>query len=207
MEIAKIAPTVLALLAAFLFRYFISKRKKDAPKKIQTFDQHLLGMGVKFDELDKNSELKELGIKLSLGHKPEGFFALKGRNIDFILVTSVASQYGVNYYIEYLIKSNFDLRKEPARKTRMGKKKKSLFGSEVVDIVWTGDSYLSQRLNMDYDLKYRLIQAVSKEFKSGILIEPDPKHGFTRIKTNYSLPSQEIFGAIDSIARYVKSQI
>ena len=207
MDIAKIIPTILALLTAFLLPFFLSKRKKAAPKKIQEFNQHLLGMGIKFEELDKKSGPKEIGIKLSLGHKSEALLALKDRNIDFILVTSVASQYGVNYYIEYLMKSDFSLRREPPKTTKMGKKKGSLFGSEVVDIVWKGENYLSQRLNMDYEIKHQLMQAVSKKFKGGIVIEPDTKHGFTRIKTNYSLPSHEIFGAIDSIARYVKSGI
>ena len=207
MDLAKIIPTILAFLTAFLLPFFLSKRKKGGPKKIDEFKQHLLGMGVKFDELDKKSEPKNLGIKISTGHKPEGLFALKDRDIDFILVTSVASQYGVNYFIEYLIKSSFDLRKEPAKKTRMGKKKSSFFRGEVVDIVWKGDSHLSQRLNMDYEIKHKLMQAVSMKFKGGISIEPDPKHGYTKIKTNYSLPSQDVFSVIDSIARYVKSSI
>jgi len=207
MDWVKIATSILAFLTAFLLPFFLSKRKKRSPKKIQEFNEHLIGMGVKFDELDKKIEPKKLGIKISLGNKPEGLFALKEKNIDFILVTSVASQYGVNYFVEYLIKSNFDLRKEPLKKTKMTKKKNSFFGREVADIVWKGDSYLSQRLNMDYEIKHKLMQAISKKFKGGILIEPDLKHGYTRIKTNYNLPSHEVFGAIDSIARYIKSGI
>jgi hypothetical protein len=207
MNLVKIIPTLLAFLTIFLLPIFLSKRKKEIPKKIQEFKQYLLTMGANFDELDKKSDLKELDIKLSLGQKAEGLFSLKHKNIDFILVTSVASQYGVNYFVEYLVKTNFDLRKEPARKTRMAKKKSSLFGSEVVDIVWKGDYYLSQRLNLDYEIKHKLIQAISQKFKGGISIEPEPKHGYTRIKTNYHLPSHDVFGAIDSIAMYVKSPI
>ncbi|UCC41290.1 MAG: hypothetical protein JSV96_07670 [Candidatus Aminicenantes bacterium] len=207
MEWPKIATTILAFLTAFLLPFFLSKRKKQAPKKIQEFSEHLLGMGVKFDELDKKNEPEKLGIKLSMGQKPEGLFALKDRNIDLILVFSVSSQYGVNYFIEYLVKSNFDLRKEPLRKTKMEKKKNSIFGKEVVDIVWKGDRYLSQRLNMDYEIKHKLMQAFSNKFKGGIVITPDPKHGYTRIKTNYSQVPHEVFGAIDSIARYIKSGI
>lgn len=207
MDWAKIATSILAFLTAFLLPFFLSKRKKRSPKKIQEFSERLLGMGVKFDELDKKSEPKKLGIRISLGNKPEGFYALKEKNIDFILVTSVASQYGVNYFVEYLIKSSFDLRKEPSLKTKMTKKKNSFFGSEVVDIVWKGDNYLSQRLNMDYEIKHNLMQAISKKFKGAILIEPDTKHGYTRIKTTYNLPSHEVFGAIDSISRYIKSGI
>jgi len=142
-----------------------------------------------------------------MGQKCEGVYALKDRNIDFILVVSVTSQYGVNYFIEYLIKTSFDLRKEPVKKTKMTKKKGSLFGSNVEDIIWKGDMRLSQRLNMDYEIKHKILQACSRKFKGGIVIEPDPKHGYTRIKTNYDLPSHEIFDTIDSIARYIKSGI
>jgi hypothetical protein len=207
MNLAKIIPTLVAFLTIFLLPIFLSKRKKESPKKVQKFKQHLLAMGVNFDELDKKSDLKELDIKLPLGQKPEGLFSIKDKNIDFILVTSVASQYGVNYFVEYLVRINFDLRKEPARKTRMTKKKNSLFGREVVDIVWKGDYHLSQRLNLNYEIKHKLIQAISRKFKGGISIEPEPKHGYTRIKTNYHLPSHEVFSAIDSIAMYVKSPI
>ena len=76
-----------------------------------------------------------------------------------------------------------------------------------MDIVWKGDQYLAQRLNLDYELKHRLLQTDLNKFKGSILIIPERKHGYTRIKTGFNLPSPDMFYAIDSIAKYLKSGI
>jgi len=156
-----IIPAILAFLAAFLLPFFLSKRKRESHKKLKEFRHHLLGIGVKFVELDKDSEEGKFEKKLSWGQKSEGIIALEDRNIDFISVISVASQYGVNYFIEYMVKSTFNIR-------------------EGADL---------------------------NKFKGSIWIIPEPKHGYTRIKTNYNLPSSNMFYAIDSIAKYIKSGI
>ena len=207
MEWGKIVPSIVAFLTAFLLPFFLSRRKKGGPKKLIKFRQHLLGIGIKFVELDRDSEQAKLGTKFSRGQKSEGAFVLEGRNIDLIIVTSVASQYGVNYFIEYLVKSTFNLTEGSVNKTKMAKKKRSLFRRDVVDIAWKGDKNLARRLNLDYDIKHKLLQAYIEKFKGSILIIPEPKHGYTRIKTNYNLPSPMIFDAIDAIARYVKAGI
>jgi len=205
MEWGKVVPSIMAFLTAFLLPFVLSRRKKGGPKKLIKFRQHLLGIGIKFVELDKDSEQAKLGTKFSKGQKSEGAFTLEGRNIDLIIITSVSSQYGVNHFIEYLVKSNLNLIEDYVRKTKMVKKRSSFFGREVVNISWKGDKHLAQRLNLDYEIKYKLLQANKEKFKGGILIIPEPKHGYTRIKTNYNLPSPMIFDAIDSIARYIKS--
>lgn len=205
MDLGKIIPALLAILGAFLFPLFLSKRKREGSKKLKELRNHLLGIGVNFVELDKDSEQSKLGMKLSWGEKSEGVVALEDRNIDLIIVVSVASQYGVNYFIEYLIKGTFNVRAGSVKKTKMVKKKSSLFGGKVVDIVWKGDKYLAQRLNLDYELKHKFLQADLKKFKGDIRIIPEPKKGYTRIKTNYNLPSPEIFEAINSVAKHVKS--
>jgi len=207
MDLDKIIPIIIAFVTAFLLPFFLSKRKKEGHKKYEEFRRHLLGIGVRFDELDKESEQAKLGKKISKAQKAEGVVALEERNIDFIIVASVTSQYGINYFIEYLVKSTFNLREEPLKKTKMVRKKGSLFGSKVVDIVWKGDQYLAQKLNLDYELKHRLLQADLNKFKGSILIIPERKHGYTRIKTGYNLPSSDMFYAIDSVAKYLKSGI
>lgn len=202
-----IIPAILAFLTAFLLPFFLSKRKREGHKKLKEFCQHFLGIGVKFVELDKDSEEGKFGKKLSWGQKSEGIIALEDRNIDFIGVISVASQYGVNYFIEYMVKSTFNIREGSVRKTKMVRKKSSFIGGKVVDIVWKGDQYLAQKLNLDYELKHKLLQADLNKFKGSIWIIPEPKHGYTRIKTNYNLPSSNMFYTIDSIAKYIKSGI
>jgi len=207
MNLENIIPIIIAFVTAFLLPFFLSKRKKEGHKKFEEFRRHLLGIGVRFFELDKESEQAKIGKKISRAQKSEGVVALEERNIDFIIVASVASQYGVNYFIEYLVKSTFHLREESLKKTKIVKKKGSLFGSKVVDIVWKGDQYLAQKLNLDYELKHRLLQAGLNKFKGSILIIPERKHGYTRIKTNFNLPSPDMFYAIDSVAKYLKSGI
>ena len=207
MEWGKIIPSIVAFLTAFLLPFFLSRRKKRGPEKLMKFRQHLLGIGIKFVELDRDSEQAKLGAKFSKGQKSEGAFAIESRNIDLIIVTSVASQYGVNYFVEYLVKSNLNLTRGSVNKTKMVKKKRSLFGEDVVDIAWKGDKNLAQRLNLYYEIKHKLLQAYIEKFKGSILIIPEPKHGYTRIKTNYNFPSPMIFDAIDAIARCIKSAI
>jgi len=202
-----IIPAILAFLTAFLLPFFLSKRKREGHKKLKEFRHHLLGIGVKFVELDKDSEHVEFRKKLSWGQKSEGIIALEDRNIDFICVISVASQYGVNYFIEYLVKCTFSVREGSVKKTKMVRKKSSFFRGKVVDIAWKGDQYLAQKLNLDYELKHRLLQADLNKFKGSIWIIPEPKHGYTRIKTNFDLPSPDMFYVIDSVAKHIKSGI
>ena len=76
---------------------------------------------------------------------------------------------------------------------------------KVVDIEWSGDTVLAQKLNYDYDLKDKLTQIDFKKLKTGIIIYPDPKFEYTRIRTSYLLPDQQLLDVIDGIARNIKS--
>ncbi|MCK4647278.1 MAG: hypothetical protein KAU46_13570, partial [Candidatus Aminicenantes bacterium] len=207
MDLEKILPAIIVFLTAFLLPFLLSKKKKKGDKKPKELSQSLLEIGVEFVVLDEDSEQVKFRRKPSLGFKSEGIFALKKSNIDFINVISASSQYGVNYFIEYLVKSTFGIREKPLRKTKMVIKKRSFFGGEVVDVIWKGDQYLTQKLNLDYDLKYKLMQADINTFKGGILIIPELKHGYIRIKTNYNFPSADIFYAIDTLAGHMRSGI
>lgn len=204
MDLEKIIPAIIVFLTAFLLPFLLSKKKKKGDKKHKEFSHLLLEIGVEFVELDEDSEQVKFRKKPSLGLKSEGIIALKGCNIDFINIISASSQYGVNYFIEYLVKSTFTIREKSLKKTKMVVKKKSLFGGEVVDVLWKGDQYLAQKLNLDYDLKHRFMHVDINTFKGGILIIPEPKHGYIRIKTNFNIPSAEIFYAIDTLAGHMK---
>jgi hypothetical protein len=204
MDLEKILPAIIVFLTAFLIPFLLSKKKKKGDKKPKEFSQSLLEIGVEFDVLDEDSEQVKFRRKLALGLKSEGIFALKKSNIDFINVISASSQYGVNYFIEYLVKSTFGIREKPLKKTKMVIKKKSLFGKEVVDVIWKGDQYLTQKLNLDYDLKHKFMQADINTFKGAIMIIPEPKHGYIRIKTNYHPPSSNMFYAIDTLAGHMR---
>lgn len=207
MDLKKIIPSIIVFLIVFLLPLLLSKKKKKEDKKPKDLSQGLLEIGVEFEVLDEDSEQVKFRRKPSIGLKSESIIALKKSNIDFINIISSSSQYGVNYFIEYLVKSTFGLREKPLKKTKMVIKKKSLFGGEVVDVIWKGDQYLAQKLNMDYDLKHKFMQADINTFKGGILIIPEPKYGYIRIKTNYNFPSLDLFYAIDTLAVHMKSGI
>jgi len=70
---------------------------------------------------------------------------------------------------------------------------------------WKGDKSLAQSLNFDYRLKDKLLQRDVPGLRGSIGIFPEPKHGHTRIRISYSLPSPEILEALDIIARHIKS--
>ena len=165
---------------------------------------HLQEIGVKASLLDRGTEQEKVGVSRASGQRSEGVIKIERRNIDCINVISVASQYGVRYFLDYLVRSPSWPGKK-RKKTRMVIKKSSAIRGRVVDIEWKGDDYLSRELNFDYQLKDRLLQAEPGELKDSIWIFPEPKHEYARIRTAYFLPSSEAFEAMDIIARYVKS--
>ena len=71
--------------------------------------------------------------------------------------------------------------------------------------MWKGDIYLSQQLNLDYRLNDILMQTDFKKLKTSIVIFPEPKYEYERVRTSYFLLSPELFEAIDIIAGHVKS--
>jgi hypothetical protein len=87
----------------------------------------------------------------------------------------------------------------------MVRKKRPPLWGRTVDIGWKGVPGLAMRLNLDHDLKYRLLQDGLKGFKGGISIHPEPRHGHIRIRTGYQMPSPELFAALRSIARHVRA--
>lgn len=207
MDWGDILPAIIAVLTAILFPLFLKKRKKGGQKKLNEFYKHLQSIGVNSFVLDKGSEQEKMGKKPSRGERSEGVVKIEDRNIDFISIISVTSQYGVNYFFDYMVKSPLKMREEARKKTRMIKKKSSPLWGKVVDLEWKGDQFLAQRLNLDYELKYKLLNADLNKLKGSILIFPEPKHGYSRIRTHYHLPVIFIIEAIDTIARYIKSEI
>ena len=87
----------------------------------------------------------------------------------------------------------------------MVRKKSPAIWGRTVDIEWEGDVYLFQQLNLDYRLKDILLQTDFKKLKGDIMIFPEPKYEYTRVRTTYPLSSSDLFEAIDIIAKYIKS--
>lgn len=206
MDWANIAGSIaVALTLAVGLPLALRKRKKAGPEKLEEFFQHLSTIGVKAVPVEKGAGVEKVGTSRGSGQRSEGVIEIKERNMDYISVASVASQYGVNYFLDYLVRvPNFMSQKKRTR-TRMVKKKSSAIRGRVVDIEWKGDEYLSQELNLDYQLKDMILQAEPDELKSSIQIFPEPKHEHARIRTAYLLPTHNFFAAIDIIAKHVKS--
>jgi hypothetical protein len=200
-----VAGSIGAILMAILIPLALRKRRKEAPRKPEEFLNHLLQLGVKASLLERGAAEEKVGAGRASGQRSEGVIRLEGKNVTFINVVSLTSQYGVQYFLNYLVKSSGAMGKGSKKRTRMVKKRGSFFRGRVVDIEWRGDDCLSRGLNMDYRLKDYLLQAETEELKGSIWIFPEPKHEYARIRTSLVLPSTYFFEAIDTIAGHIKS--
>jgi hypothetical protein len=202
MEWDALIPLII-FLAAFALPMLLSRLRKTSQSKLDELYQHLRDIGVKASIPVVESSGEKEDKKRSWGEKVEGVIDIEDRNFDYINVISVSSQYGPTYYIEYIVKSRSQTGLETDRKTNMVRKKSPPLWWKVVDIEWRGEPGLAQRLNLDYQLKYRLLYSSTTGFKGGISIRPEPKYWYTSIRTDYQLPSPELFEAIDEIAQHI----
>jgi hypothetical protein len=207
MEWDELIIMLFLILPAIGLPIALALRKKGGQKKLDEMLEHLRGIGVRASRVEDEGEGEKTGRKRSWGERSEGVIAIEGRNMDSINVVSVSSQYGNTYYAEYMVNSPWLAARADAKKTSMVKKKSPPLFGKVVDIEWRGDPYLAQRLNFDYSLKYKLMQPGPNRLKGGISIHPEPKFGYTRVRTSYQLPSPELFEVIDAIAKYIKSAV
>ena len=204
MDWANIVSVIAALAVAVGLPLALRKRKKEGSQKREQFFNHLQGIGVKASLGEAGAGEEKVGVSRSWGQRSEGVIKIESRNIAYVNVISVASQYGVRYFLDYLAGSPGWSGKK-RKKTSLVKKRDSGIWGRVVDIEWKGDDYLSRELNWDYQLKDKLLQTELGELKDSILIVPEAKHGYARVRTSYILPSLDLFGTIDIIAKHVKS--
>lgn len=205
MDWSNIFPILFALLLAVGLPVALWSLKKGGQKKVDELCQHLQGIGVKASAVGKDVGRDKVKQKRSWGQRLVGTIKLTDYNIDSINVIGVASQYGVNYYLDILVKRPSFTGGSKKKKITMSTKKSSLFKGEVIDIEWKGDDFLAQKLNFDYGLKDKLIQADLSALKGGITVYPEPKHEYARIRTAYLLLAPDLFEALDTIANHVKS--
>jgi hypothetical protein len=209
---------VTALLFAIGLPLALKSRKKGGGQKVEQLFQHLVAMGVKASLVERGAAEEEVGLDSAFGQsnkafvqlnkvfgqRSEGAIRIEEKNIDYINVVSVASQYGVNYLLEFLVRtSGWASRKR--KRTRILKKKGRGLRGRVVDIGWKGDDYLSHELTHDYRLKDLLLQVSPEELKGSFWIFPETKHEYARVRISYLLPSSGLFEAVDLIAKHVKS--
>jgi len=205
MDWSDFLPIIIGILAVIGLPLAFRSRKKGGPKKVEELCQHLQGIGVKASKQEEVAIQEKAGEKRSRREKPIGVIKLADKNIDSINVIGVASQYGVHYFLDFVVRSPSLTGRENKKKTRMVRRRSSALWGKVIDIEWKGDDSLARKLNLDYRLKDRLLQADLNVLKSSIWIVPEPKHEYTRVRTNYFLPAPDLFDAIDNIAKHIKS--
>ena len=206
MEWADFIPVVLGVLAAVAAVPALLRRvRKGSQGKLDELEQHLTGIGLKVSGVEKDTD-DDKAIPKNWSEKSDGAFIVADRNVDAIAIRSVSSQYGTNYYLDYVVRHPGVMAAESKKTTLVRKKSPPLWG-KAVDLVWKGSPGLAQRLNYDYQLKYALLNSDPAGLKTGITIQPQPKHGCTRIRTGYHLPSAGLLQAIDTIAKHVKAGV
>ena len=198
-------PILLAITAAIGLPLALRSRKKGGPQKVEELCQHLLAIGVKASQLGEGADQEKAVQKRSWGQKPVGAIKLTDRNIDSINVIGVASQYGVRYSLDFLVRSVSLTGRENKKKTMMVRRRSAAFSGKVTSIEWKGDDYLVRKLNLDYRLTDRLLAVDINVLRGGISIYPEPKYEYTRIRTNYFLPTPDLFEAMDIIAKHIKA--
>jgi len=198
-------PLVIALLVAIGLPLAARSLRKSGRSKAEEFAQHLKEIGVSASLQPEETGRGQARGKRSWGQKAVGTIKVEDGNIDSIDVIGVASQYGVNYYLDYVVSRSTFASGVKKRKTTMTTKKSRQLKGKVIDIGWKGDDFLAQKLNFDYRLKDELLQADLSVLKGGISIHPEPKHNYARIRTAYVLPERQLLEALDIIAGHMKS--
>jgi hypothetical protein len=205
-EWSRIVSVIFAVVMAISLSLAFRRRKKgEGAKKAEELHGHLRDIGVEVSLAEEGDDRQKIGLARASGQKSEGLIELEDRNVDAINVVSVASQYGIRYFIDYLVKGSNMMGERVFKKTQLTRKKSPPLWGKVVAVEWKGDDSLAQSLNLDYSLEQRLLEVDLNAFKENIWILPEPKYGYARIRTDYWLPSAAIFEAIDMVARHIKS--
>jgi len=199
MDWSDILGIIMAIAVAVGLPLALHSRQKGGQKKAEELCQHLAGMGIK--AYPGKAEIGEGKVKRSRSEKSLGVIEVKQRNIDWINIIGVASQYGANYFVDYLVRSP-NLGVVKLNRTSLRKKKEHSLWGRVSTVEWIGDKSLSQSLNLDHRLESMLMQS---QFGGTIQIVPEPKWGYVRIRTNYFLPSPDVFEAIDIVGEHIRS--
>ena len=202
MEWENLIGIITAVIAFGVLPLVLRARKKAGPQKVDELLGHLQSNGVNASLMEKGASEENIGR--GMGQKSEGLIRLEGRKIDYINIIGVSSQYGTNYFLDYLVLKPGSPVEKRRKKTNMLRKKSSTLWGKTVDIQWQGDEYLSRELNYDFGLKDILMYAKPEELRGGIQIHPEPKHEYARIRTGYLLPSSEMVGALELIAGHIR---
>jgi hypothetical protein len=217
---------ILLLIFVYIIVHNISRQGlkiswRDPDYKINGLCQHLQRIGV---------GASILGIKWTMGGlgrliwRPPWYLEtipstikLEGNEIDSINVICT-SNIGSRYYwynLDFIVRNSIPHDRIVNSKTRLIIKPSSgssfltsikMWSGKAVDVEceWRGNADLVQELNLDDRLKDRLLNTDLGDLHT-LEIVPEPKYGCTRIRTNYFLPTMELFNILETIAKHIKS--
>ena len=115
---------IAALVLTIGLPLALRKRRKGGPQTVEQLLHHLQEIEVKASLAEGRGEEWKVGVRRSFMQSSVGVIEIAGRNIDYINVIGVASQYGVNYFLDYLARSLGWSGKSRQMKTRMVRKKR-----------------------------------------------------------------------------------
>ena len=207
MSSGSIVTIILAVTGLAGFILSLIGLKKGGKKKVEELRDHLNTIGVKawIDMIAPDNSNK--GTRLFRGFKYLGNITLNGKEIDSINVTGAASQYGANYFLDFIVLHNNHISANGVSKVRLTRRRLNdlMGGGKIQDVMWKGDMVLVQKLNLDTGLKEKLLQADLKPVKYSIEIIPETEWDYYKIRTPYFLPTTDMFEIIRTIAKHMKS--
>lgn len=191
-------------IIGFVFSLFALK--KTGRKKLVELRDHLHMIGAKAWTDDFSYGRDEKSKKRYRTGKYLGTIILDGKEISSIIVTGVASQYGVNYFLDFTIPRTLksDDRKSNVKLVR--KNRRDRFNHmKITDISWKGDMVLVQKLDADSRLKEKLIRTDLKPVRYSIELITEQKENYNRIRTPYFLPATDVLEVLNLIAKHMKA--
>ena len=94
----------IVLLVVAIAGFIISRRKikKESPVKADELYETLRSLGIKASRVSEEV-LSEVDGRKSR-QQTAGLFQVKSKQIDFVKLTGEAQQYGVTYYLDFLVR-------------------------------------------------------------------------------------------------------
>ena len=172
---------------------------------------HFLALGIEAKRLHKHP-LEKAGIWGILTRERRGkLVRVVGKNIGYVDVyklEDLGTQYSSGakaWFCDYLV----PLRERSSRlcRAKLGKKNRSFWSTEIVDIEWKGET-LADMLNGDLTLEQRLLEEFQLNRPLEIKITPWPAYQCAKLKTRaagtgFHFPSCNMFDCLDRIAGHV----
>jgi hypothetical protein len=183
--------------------------RRDPDNSVNGLCQHLRTMGIGASVLT----IRFGGVN-GQPHGPmdlvRAIIKLEGRDIDSINVIQTIT----GRYLDFIVRNSSPHDRIRSSNAQLIMKRSpkgnllafiNIWSAKVVDVEWRGDADLARELNLDNCLKDRLLNADLEPLRGILEIVPEPKYGCTRIRASYFLPTTELFGILETIAKHIKS--